>query len=226
MNSPPLYLATGFFILLSFSILLGRGTFAQHPEALILVYIFLFFAILFLIIFYSLQTKKQSGLLSWIARGAHSYIVRLGIEQWWGIQKIKQHSRHVALALDQFNATMDIAKLRPVQHHFWLALLWQVMVQVVNMCTVYFVAYALGSPLTVLATVVVYALTKLVAMASFTPSAIGFFEVTMTLLLTAFGVTTGAAIAMTLITRAFTFWLPIPAGWLVYHRFMAYLDTT
>ena len=215
-----LYLATGFFILLSFGILIGRGSFAKYPELLILLYIFLFFAFLFLAIFFALQKKEKSNFLNWITSKAHRFVEKLGVNNWWGIKKIRDHSQHVPLALEQIKTTMDMDSLKPQQIHFWLALFWQIMIQIVNMFTVYFVSQAVNLPLSIPAVIVVYSLTKLIAMASFTPSGIGFFEVTMTLLLASFGITTGAAIVMTLLTRAFTFWIPIPVGWIVYHRFI------
>jgi hypothetical protein len=57
-------------------------------------------------------------------------------------------------------------------------------------------------------------------MVSFIPGALGVFEGGMTLILVSFGVSAGPALAMTLLLRAFTFWFPMPIGWILYRWYL------
>ena len=57
-------------------------------------------------------------------------------------------------------------------------------------------------------------------MISFIPGALGVFEGGMTLILVSFGVPAGPALAMTLLLRAFTFWFPMPVGWILYRCYL------
>src|SRR3989344_2032285 len=86
--------------------------------------------------------------------------------------------------------------------------------------TIYFTCHALGINVGVAAAFVIFMFTKMIFMIAFIPGGIGIFEFVMTLLLVAYGIPTGASLSITLLSRLFTFWFPLPIGWYLYHHYM------
>jgi uncharacterized membrane protein YbhN (UPF0104 family) len=66
--------------------------------------------------------------------------------------------------------------------------------------------------------VVVYALTQLIALLPFTPGGLGVVEAGLTALLVRYGTPAPSAIATVVLYRALTFWVVVPAGWVVWWR--------
>jgi putative heme transporter len=63
---------------------------------------------------------------------------------------------------------------------------------------------------------VVYGLTQLAAVLPLTPGGLAVVEGSLTALLIAYGLSSGDAVAATLLYRAVGFWAPVPVGWVLY----------
>ncbi|HZQ58336.1 MAG TPA: YbhN family protein, partial [Acidimicrobiales bacterium] len=63
---------------------------------------------------------------------------------------------------------------------------------------------------------VVYGLTQLAAVLPLTPGGLAVVEGSLTALLIAYGLSSGDAVAATLLYRAVGFWAPVPVGWALY----------
>jgi uncharacterized protein (TIRG00374 family) len=109
---------------------------------------------------------------------------------------------------------------------FWLAYAWQNVVLFLNYVTLVLISYAVGYHVSLWVAFVVFTLTRFLGMIAIVPGALGVFEGGMTLLFVSFGMPANIAFAITLIYRAFTFWLPMPIGWLIYRYFSMKGETT
>jgi uncharacterized membrane protein YbhN (UPF0104 family) len=77
---------------------------------------------------------------------------------------------------------------------------------------------AVGAPIEWRDIVVVYALTQLILALPFTPGGLGVVEASLTALLVSYGTPAPSAIATVVLYRAITFWVLVPAGWVVWWR--------
>ena len=95
-----------------------------------------------------------------------------------------------------------------------------------HVLTLYVIAHALGTPIPFWICFIAFTFSKFISMISIVPGAPGVFEGIMTLILLAFGIDKNIALAATILTRAFTFWLPMPIGWFLYGRYMKKFEQT
>lgn len=209
-----LYIAFGFFFILTAAAMFADGEVTKHPEFLIFVYIFIFFAVLMLYTWFTVQKPGSGRLIRWIARKAEQYLEKLKF-----IPLNGSHFEHLAALIEQFKTTLNFRSLQRRAFVFWRAFFWQVLSLAAGIFVFYFVALAIGTPITMKAALVVFTLSKFVWMLSIIPGGLGLVEVTSTLVLVALGVPTGPAAAITLLARAFNFWLPMPIGWLWYGKY-------
>ena len=208
-----LYVAFGSFFAFSAGLMFLNGGFRAHPEITYLVYLFLFFGVLFTWLFFALQKKRRGGILRWVLGKLHNYFEENGRG------KKTSHKSHI---LELFEAVRHILTLKELKKHqtdFYSASIWQGMVLLVNVFTLYFVCYAVGSPLDFSSAFIIFTLTRFVSMVSFIPGAFGIFEGSMVFILTTFALPFEIALAATLLFRAFSFWLPIPIGWVLYRHY-------
>jgi uncharacterized membrane protein YbhN (UPF0104 family) len=77
---------------------------------------------------------------------------------------------------------------------------------------------AVGAPIDWRDIIVVYALTQLIIALPFTPGGLGVVEASLTALLVSYGTPAPSAIATVVLYRAITFWVLVPAGWVVWWR--------
>jgi uncharacterized membrane protein YbhN (UPF0104 family) len=77
---------------------------------------------------------------------------------------------------------------------------------------------AVGAPIEWRDIVVVYALTQLILALPFTPGGLGVVEASLTALLVSYGTPAPSAIATAVLYRTITFWVLVPAGWVVWWR--------
>lgn len=226
-----LYMAFGVFFIASAVIMLRTGIVDQHPEAKYFIYAFSLFAVIAIGLFFFLQKRGRSRFAKWIINWIHkkfevkskskknkSRAFSLGEKA--RDKNGSSHTSHVAMIFDQFKTTVNYSELKKRGRPFWLAFLWQNMILLVNVFTLYFLAVALDFKLTFAASFITFTLMKFVSMVSFVPGAFGVFEGGMTLILITFGVPAEPAFAATLLFRAFTFWLPMPVGWILYRYYL------
>ncbi len=213
-----LYMAFGAFFIISAAILIRGGMIEKRPEALYFIYGFSFFAIIGVSLFFILQKRGQGKIARWVIDKLHAYFEKRNEKK--GNGEKKNHAEHVAMIFDQFKDTLNIRVLRRHGRAFWLAFLWQNLVLFANVLTLYFLSFAIDYKISFSVAFITFTLTKFLSMVSFIPGALGIFEGGMTLILVSFGVPAGPALAMTLLLRAFTFWFPMPVGWILYRWYL------
>lgn len=205
-----LYIAFAVFFLAAAGLMLKRGLLAGRPELVSLVYLFVFFVVLFSWLFLALQKKRRGRIAGWVINRLHRYFESSGKAN---------HSGHVASLLDQFRASVSVGVLTRNKSKLFWATLWQGLQLVMHILTLYFIGQALGIRLDFPAAFAAYTLSRFIAMVSFVPGALGIFEGGMTLILVSFGLPADQALAVTLLFRLFTFWLPMPIGWILYRKY-------
>jgi len=216
-----LYMAFGAFFIISAAILVRGGMVEKHPEALYFIYGFSFFAIIGVSLFFILQKRGRGKIARWTIDKLHGYFERRDAKKRGeNGGKGTNHAEHVAMIFDQFKETLNFGVLKQHGRAFWLAFLWQNLVLFTNVLTLYFLSFAIGYKISFLIAFITFTLTKFLSMVSFVPGALGVFEGGMTLILVSFGVPAGPALAMTLLLRAFTFWFPMPIGWILYRWYL------
>ena len=209
-----LYLAFGSFFIFAAGLMLWNGSFETHPAVLYLVYLFSFFGVLFIWLFIALQKKRRGGILRWALKKLHNYFE----ENNRG--KKKSDSKPQVLELfEEIRQTLSLKSLGKFRWEFFLACLWQALELLANVFTLYFVCFAVNAPIPFVSAFIVFTLTRFVSMVSFIPGAFGSFEGSMVFVLTSFFISLDNALAITLLFRAFSFWLPIPIGWILYRHY-------
>lgn len=215
-----LYVAFGLLFILATVIMIFQGVGVLHPVFLTIFAIFAFFVVLFAIIFIALQRSgSRSKSLAWLINRLDHVFDRLGIGALIG-SNISGEGGHISLLVGQFRETLNLHFLREHWRVLARALWWQLLYLCMNALTIYFTCYALSIPISMAAAFVIFMFTKMIFMIAFVPGGIGIYEFVMTLLLVAYGIPTGTSLSITLLSRLFTFWLPLPIGWYLYRRYM------
>lgn len=214
-----LYSAFGILFIGSIILILRNGIFESHWEVRYLIYFFSFIALTFLTIFFALQRKKRTGIGEWLINKIHR-----AFENNQHIQKLTtgaaaKHLEHVKTILQQIKSNLRYSELKPKGWIFGAAVLWQTIVLVLQIITIYVIALTIGEHIPMTIVVIVFTLTKFLSMITIIPGALGVFEGSMTLMFISFGIPSAIAISVTLIFRAFSFWLPMPIGWLLYRHY-------
>jgi uncharacterized protein (TIRG00374 family) len=211
-----LYLAFGTFFVVS-SFLIFRGdVLGYHPGIRFFVYGFVFFAFIAIVIFFMLQGRSRGKIARWLINKAKNFFKKKNKN---GENGEGQAGHHTAMVIDQFKTTLNWRMLKMHRRHFLMAYAWQLMVLLFDVVTLYFIALALGSKINFSIAFIVFTLTAFISMLSFIPGALGIYEGGMTLMFISFGVPAGPAFVATLLLRAFTFWLPMPIGWILYRYY-------
>ncbi|HEA28654.1 MAG TPA: flippase-like domain-containing protein [Leeuwenhoekiella sp.] len=211
-----LYMAFGVFFIASAIMMLRNGILGQHPEARFFIYAFVFFAVIAISLFFILQKRKRGKIARWMINKMHGYFENHHKNKNDKNGNATNHAGYVAMIIDQFKKTFNIGELRKRGRHFWLAFFWQNMILLASIFTLYFLSFAVDSKISFSVAFITFTLTKFLSMIAFVPGGLGVFEGGMTLILISFGVPAQPAFAMTLLLRAFTFWLPMPVGWILY----------
>lgn len=208
-----LYMAFGSFFIISSAMLYNSRVFSNHPELRFFIYVFTFFALIAVGLFLLLQKRGRGRIARWLIGKFHRYFEN---------KKTKHEESgvtaagHMAMIVDQFKGTFSLRALKAHARPFWRAYLWQNLVLLLDVLTLYFVAFAIGHKISFNVAFVAFTFTQMISMLSFIPGALGVYEGGMTLILVWFGVPGQIAFASTLLLRAFTFWLPMPIGWILY----------
>jgi uncharacterized protein (TIRG00374 family) len=215
-----MFMTFGIYLFIGIMLMNRHGIFVIYPEALIIVYAFLALAVFWVSVFYIMQSKRatEGRLARWMADKFKKYVEKMNNSKNRATQVVATHAPHVGSFFDQLKISLDLKKLRKNGKIFWLALLWQNLSFFGNVLTVFFAAYALGVPISIEVAFITFAFARFAAAIVTIPSGIGIYESVSTFALVIFGIDVGTALAISLVTRAFTFWLPIPIGWAVYHR--------
>ena len=198
------WMAMGSFFIASSVIVLQGGAIANVPELRFVIYFFSFLTVIAVSVFFLIQRRKRGKLARWITEWLHSRFEK------------KNHANHAEMVFDQLKNSINFRLLQKKAKHFWMAYFWQCMIIIGHILTLYFISLAIGQPIGFRLALIVFSLVRFIGMVAFVPGALGVFEASMTLILISFGVASGAALAMTLLLRAFTFWLPMPVGWALY----------
>lgn len=205
-----LYMAFGVFFLISAILMFKNNALAATPIFAYIIYLFILLGVIFSGIFFAFQRKRRGALARWLTDHLSRYFQKKG----------RKNISYAALVFDQFRLSLRLEELRKNGRILWAAVFWQGMVLFFNIVSLKFISYAVDFPLSFSVAFVVFTLTRFLSMVSFVPGALGIFEGGMTLILTTFQVPLDLAFAMTMLLRAFTFWLPMPLGWLLYRYFI------
>jgi uncharacterized protein (TIRG00374 family) len=208
-----LWMAIGSFFIVSSMIVLKGGQIADVPQLRYVIYAFVFLAVIVVSIFFLIQRRKRSGMARWITKWLHRQFEK---KRKFKDEKAIDHSKHAEAIFDQLRNSLNFKMLQKKAKIFWTAFIWQCLILLANISTLYFISFTIGYPIGFRLAFIVFSLVRFISMVAFIPGAIGVFEGSMTLILISFGVPAGPALAMTLILRAFTFWLPMPIGWMLY----------
>ena len=217
-----LYMAFGSFFIISAFLMIWSGVFGKHPEIRYLIYGFSFFAAAAVFLFIISQKKKRGRVARWIIDRLHDRFEKRKHKKDESAEPATQNTgtNHVSMIFEQFKSVLSIETLKKHQKPFWMAFFWQAMILFANVVTLYFISYAIDARIGFTVAFIAFTLTKFLSMISFVPGALGVFEGGMTLILVSLQVPAAPAFAMTLLLRAFTFWLPMPVGWFLYRRYL------
>ena len=218
-----LYMAFGVFFIASAVMMLRGGIVDSHPEAIYFIYAFSFFAVVAFALFFVLQRRKRGPMARWIINKLHRYFEnkkKKGQKNGNDAENNSNHASHVTMIFDQFKQTLNIGELKKRAGPFWSAFFWQCAILLASVCTLYFLSFAVDYKISFAVAFITFTLTKFLSMISFIPGALGVFEGGMTLILVSFGVPAEQAFAMTLLLRAFSFWFPMPVGWILYRWYL------
>ncbi|MEK7615613.1 MAG: lysylphosphatidylglycerol synthase transmembrane domain-containing protein [Patescibacteria group bacterium] len=215
-----LYTAYALYFITAAILLVRADAFQNEPRLVVFIYaVVIFFGICSFVIFLS-QKRKRDSRIHWLFDRAARYVKKSSLMQMPGLRAINDHSDHLAMIKDQFNATLGWEHFKKNIRLFALASFWQVVHLMTHVVTLFVISHALGTPIAFWICFIAFTFSKFISMISIVPGAPGVFEGVMTLVLLAFGVDAHIALAATILTRAFTFWLPMPIGWILYHRYM------
>lgn len=206
-----LYVAFGVFFFTSSILMFQNGVIVSHPEVTFFIYLFLFFGVTFSAIFFALQKNRRGAITKWVVAKLHKYFEK---------NKKEDQTSHVTMLFDQLKLSVNMGLLGRQKKPFWSAVFWQGMVLFLNIVSLQLISYAIGTSIPFSLAFVAFTLTRFLSMVSFVPGALGIFEGGMTLILISFGVPAQPAFAITLLLRAFTFWFPMPVGWILYRYFL------
>ncbi|PJE51079.1 MAG: hypothetical protein COV29_02285 [Candidatus Yanofskybacteria bacterium CG10_big_fil_rev_8_21_14_0_10_36_16] len=208
-----LYMAFGTFFIASSVMIFYTDILGSHPELKFFIYAFVLVATVAVSIFLMLQKESRGKISRWVVGKLHKYFEEKKKDKG---DDVTDHSMHISAIIDEFKSTFSYKSLEKHPKPFWLAYFWHNMVFLANVFMLYFIAFAIGNPIGFKVAFIVFTLVKFISMVAFVPGALGVFEGGMTLILISFGVPAQPAFAMTLLLRAFTFWFPMPIGWILY----------
>ena len=204
-----LYVAYAVFFVTSFVLILRSGILAQDHRFVYFIYAFVLFFMMVAGVVIFAQKRRRVSRFHWIVNKIASFFKRTD-----------EHTDYIAVIKDELHMTLGWHTLRNHLGLFTLACFWQGILLFSHVLTLYIIALSLGHPIPFVACFVAFTFSKFLSMVSVVPGAPGVFEGAMMLILITFGVDKSVALAATLLTRAFTFWLPMPIGWVLYGRYM------
>lgn len=208
-----LYTAFGVLFILSVALLFRESVLLTHPEFSFFIYSFAIIAGIFVAIFLLIQWRKQVWFIHWVAAR---------LRKWFGrgvaADGSENHHGMIMTFFEELAQNMNFHSLKKSGNLFGLAVACLLGVLILDVLTLYVLAFALGFQLTFTAALITFAFTQFIAMISFVPGALGVFEGGMAVILIAFGLPKGLAVTTTLIFRGLTFWLPMPIGWWLYRK--------
>jgi uncharacterized protein (TIRG00374 family) len=210
-----LYLVHALYFIITIVLLFKFGLFGKEPKLIYFVYAFIFFLAFCMIIVLLSQERQRDSRLQWIFDRISRPLQNSNILNLPGIRTIVNHE-HFQTVKDQFKETLNFHTLRQQKWLFLQACFWQVLLLGSHIITLYVIAIAIGHPISFTASMTAFTFAKFISMISIIPGAPGVFEGIMVLVLITFGIDKSVAFGVTLLTRAFTFWLPMPIGWVLY----------
>ena len=220
-----LYTAYTVFFIISVALLFKSDAVQNSPRIIFFIYAFLIFIAICIIIFILSQKKRRDSRLHWIIDYFMKLIKKSGLQNFPGIRSLIQHSEHFTMIKEQFKTTLNFQFLWRKKKLFFLACLWQWIILMTHVFTLYVIAWSLGTPIPFAVCFIAFTFSKFLSMISVVPGAPGVFEGAMTLILLSFGIDASPALTATILTRAFTFWLPMPIGWLLYRKYTKQFET-
>lgn len=227
LESLILFLAIGVTVIASVGLMFKNGVFRHNIELMIFVYVFIFLALFFIVLFIYIQKKiegERSQFFTWIADNFNSSAHKMGLWKPKNSETLEEQKGHLDIFVQELKKNVNISYLRKHGKEFWLAFFWQITSLCSQVFVFYFVALAIETQITLETAFITAMLTKFIHMISIVPGSIGVSEFVSTVLLASLGVAIAPALAIALIARAFTFWLPMPLGWVLYQRVESYLN--
>ncbi len=211
-----LYAAYIFFFVASVAILFKEGIFTSEPRVGYFVYGYLaFISIIIAIVVFS-QRKQRSKFIRWVIDKAYHYVTKSDrIKEF-----LEKREEHVSTALAQLRQSLSWTEIKAGWPYLLRACFWQALWLLSNVMTLWLIGFAIDTPFSFSAALIAYTFAKLISMTSFFPGAPLVFEAAVAWLLITLGVPKDPGIAAGIIYAAFTFWLPMPLGWIWYAKYM------
>jgi uncharacterized protein (TIRG00374 family) len=139
------------------------------------------------------------------------------------LQKIKFIKKY----LERFENEMEKANDEAGRHHV-IAVppghiilktgFLQLLIVALDALTIFCLFYGFGTTVSFIVVILSLVCTKIISIIPFTPGALVLYESGMVFFLTSLSVPFGASIMVTLVYRFLSFWLPIPAGLILYRK--------
>src|SRR3989344_5661848 len=214
-----LYAGYAVMFVISVILLLRKDVFQREPRFVFFIYAFLVFFLIIVAIVAVSQRKRRTSRFHWLVNRVSGYFKSNKLFKYTSMQALA-NGDYFAMISDQFKTTIGWSHIKYHKKTFALACFWQVVLLFSHVLTLSLIATGLGHPIPLAACFVAFIFSKFLSMISVVPGAPGIFEGAMTLILITFGIDKSVALAATLLTRAFTFWLPMPIGWILYARYM------
>lgn len=210
------YVSFSLFFIISAFLIFQNGTVKANPNFLFFIYGFVFFLLFFGSLFLAFQKKERGRIAKWVIKKFYNYFEKNRADG----EVNKAHQ--LAMIFDEIRATLNLKSLKARAYFFWLAVFWQILILFLDVLALYLISFAIGYPISFAIAFITFTLTKFISLVSFIPGALIIFETSMTLILISFGLPAKIALAVTILLRAFTFWLPMPIGWLLLRRYSRY----
>jgi len=144
------------------------------------------------------------------------------------IQKIKFLKKLLVRVIHRFQqqVTLEKASTMPtlLKHNSRTVLttfLTQLIIIGADGLTIYALFQGLGTPVSPLAVLIAMTSTRIISIIPFLPGALVLYESSMSFFFVSLGVPLGSAIIVTLVYRLLSFWFPIPAGLLLYRKWLS-----
>jgi len=145
------------------------------------------------------------------------------------LERRSQHNRFVGFFWKKLNIVEESFShetwespfefLKNQKQHLFQPLIFQILIFFADALTILFLFYGFNFSIGFLTILAGFVLTKIIAMISFSPGGLVFFEGAMLLFYSAFGIPGQLVLIVTLMFRILSFWLPLPFGLFYYRQF-------
>ncbi|RFS20147.1 UPF0104 family protein [Chitinophaga silvatica] len=133
------------------------------------------------------------------------------------LKKIKFFKKKLSFDFSQ-GGQQEIKFLKEEPQKVIKAIVFQLLVLLADSATVFALFWGMGIEISPFVVILAFMSTRIIAILPITPGALVVYESSMVLFFTSLGAPVGTSIVVTLLYRLLSFWLPMPAGLILYRR--------